>query len=179
MADQDTIKTKVFRFKYSSDILPYMIDFSNIHKLDDRVTYKEAWAEWCSTHTDMISREYRRQCDLGFDQDLDVLLTKMYNSVRYYYSKKSNKVVEPKKRRKYVRINKDIIKMFDTFIQENASTEGFKPSSAFKECMEVNYYDFENEKENLRTNYEMEDMEIMTKLKKTFNNRYYLFSKKK
>lgn len=181
MASQDKQNvTKVYRFKYSDDILPYMVQFANVHKHDDRATYKEAWQTWCIDNDELIQREYNRQTSIGYEDDFDTLVTKMYNSVRYYYGKRSNKKTEPKERRKYVRVSKDVISILDTYIKEHAGDDDFKPSTAFSVCIEANYYDraLTTEMERMRTECEMSETEITAKLKKTFNNRYYLFSKK-
>ena len=168
-------KTKTYRFKFSEEILPYMKDFSKIHQHDDRVTFKESWNEWYKENSEMIGREYLRLTTMGFAGDIK---DKMYKSMRYYYRKKSNKKTEPMVRRIYTRLSKEIIKVFDEFIQENSNKTDFKPSKSFKECVENNYYVFEKETERLREQHDMEQSDIMSKFKKTFNNRYYLFSKK-
>ena len=167
--------TKTFRYKFSEDILPYMKDFSKIHQHDDRVTFKESWDDWYNENIEIIEREERRLTSIGFTGDIK---DKMYKSMRYYYRKKSNKKTEPMVRRIYTRLSKEIITVFDEFIQEHSRESDFKPSKSFKECVENNYYVFEKETERLREAHDMEQPDIMSKFKKTFNNRYYLYSKK-
>ena len=163
--------TKVFRFKFSDAILEEMKEFARIHKFDDRNDFKEAWKAWTENNSNIISIENKRLTDIGFTGDIN---DKMYNSVRFYYSKKSYAKPEPKKRRKYISIDKSILCDIDRHITNSIeSGQDFKPSDGFQQFIELNG---ETVMESLaKTGLNKED--INTKLKR-FKNRYFLISNK-
>lgn len=164
--------TKVFRFKFSQTILEQMQEFARIHKFDQRTDFKEAWETWIQNNKTMIQEENTRLCQCGFTGDIH---DKMYKSVRYYYSKKSNSKQEPKKRRKYITIDKEILANIDRHITNSIeSNDSFKPSDGFKEFIDLNY-------DSILPTFEKTELtrdDIDQKLKKTYKNRYFLISNK-
>ena len=164
--------TKIFRFKFSQEILEKMQEFARIHKFDQRNDFKDAWKSWTENNNDIIITENKRLTDMGFKGDIN---DKMYKSVRYYYSKKSNAKPEPKKRRKYISIDKSILYDIDRHITNSVeSGQDFKPSDGFQQFIELNG---ETVMESLaKTGLNKED--INAKLKKTYKNRYFLISNK-
>ena len=164
--------TKVFRFKFSDAILEEMKEFARIHKFDDRNDFKEAWKAWTENNSNIISIENKRLTDIGFTGDIN---DKMYKSVRYYYSKKSNAKPEPKKRRKYVTIDKEILTNIDRHITNSIDTyTDFKPSNGFKDFIECNSESIMPSLE--RTGLNKHDID--DKLKKTYKNRYFILKNK-
>ena len=61
-------------------------------------------------------QEARNLENLGYRGDVK---TKMYKSVRYYYKDKSDKKVDPKKRRVYISLDGDILDSIDSHIDKN------------------------------------------------------------
>ena len=168
-------QNKVFRFKFSDIILDHMKEFARIHKFDERNDFKEAWESWTKINADMITEESKRLTDLGFTGDIN---DKMYKSVRYYYRKKSNAKQEPKQRRKYTSIGKDILTIIDRHITNGIEeNENFKPSDGFSDFIK-------NNTEIITPTFDklggegLEKEQIDNKFKKTYKNRYFIIKNK-
>lgn len=172
-------KVKIFRFKFSHSMIEEMKSFSRIHQYDDKQTFKEAWNEWKDTHHELIQNEYNTLKELGFNGNIK---DKIYKSIRYYYCKKINSATnEPKKRRKCVPVNRNLLTLIDRHILMNIENidhtkKLFKPSIGFSQFA-LNNNDVENERERLQ-NEGLQNEEIELKLKKTYKNRYFLLSRK-
>lgn len=172
-------KVKIFRFKFSDSMIEEMKSFSRIHQYDDKQTFKEAWNEWKDTHHELIQNEYNMLKDLGFNGNIE---DKIYKSIRYYYCKKINSTTnQPKKRRKYIPVNRNLLTLIDRHILMNIENidhtkKLFKPSIGFSQFA-LNNNDVENERERLQ-NEGLQNEEIELKLKKTYKNRYFLLSRK-
>ena len=167
--------TKVFRFKFSQEILEQMQEFARIHKFDERNDFKEAWESWTKINADMITEESKRLTNLGFTGDVN---DKMYKSVRYYYRKKSNAKQEPKQRRKYTSIGKDVLSIIDRHITNGIEeNEDFKPSDGFTDFIK-------NNSEIIAPTFDklggegLEKEQIDNKFKKTYKNRYFIIKNK-
>jgi hypothetical protein len=163
---------KVFRFKLSENVIAHIKEFSRIHKLDEKDDFKDAWESWCETNNNMIENEKQQLEQNGFTGDI---IDKMYKSARYYYCKKSNVTTLPKKRRKYISLNKDILLLIDRHIQNNIENNSdFKPSTGFNEFVTTILSNHENKYiDELKKNGLSID-EINNKLKKTYKNRYFV-----
>ena len=168
-------QNKIFRFKFSNDILEHMMEFARIHKFDERNDFKDAWKSWTEQNDELIKAETSRLIDLGFEGDID---DKMYKSVRYYYRKKSNTKTEPKQRRKYMSIGKDVLSVIDRHIMNGIeNNEDFKPSSGFEDFIE-SCSDIINPSVDKLQESGMEKQHIDDKFKKTYKNRYYIIKNK-
>ena len=164
--------TKVFRFKFSQEILEEMQKFARIHKFDERNDFKDAWKIWTDNNHDIILAENNRLSEIGFKGDI---IEKMYKSVRYYYIKKSNAKQEPKKRRKYITIDKDILDTIDRHITNCMDNcDIFKPSNGFTEFIEANGESVISSLDKTG----LSESDINNKLKKTYKNRYFLIKNK-
>lgn len=165
------VTNKVFRFTFNEGIVNEMKEFSRIHKFDDRHDFKDAWKRWLTEHKTMISEEYERLHELGFNGDIE---DKMFKSVRYYYRKKSNKKTEPKTRRKYVSLGKDMLTLIDTHIERNLVNDiNYKPSNGFNEFVSI-YDDEMNQVYETLSKHELSKNDIFGKIKKTYKNRYFI-----
>lgn len=167
--------TKIYRYKFDPLFQTELEKFSIIHKYEERKDYKESWKKWLEDNNTIIQREMDRLTALGYEGDME---KKMYTSVRYYFKnkKETTKDNETKKRRNYITIDKTILKNMDDFIGKHSN---MKPSESMKEYIEENYYILEKEKDKiLKNNEDVTDMMVMNKFKKTYKNRYYIFSKK-
>lgn len=172
--DNTTTTTTVFRFKFSEEINNELLSFSKIHQHDDRNTYKDNWNIWIRQNSDLITNETHRLTELGYDGDV---IDKMYKSGRYYFRKKTPKK-EPKKRRVYVSIDSEIIDSMDNHIQMTYNMENIKPNKAYELFVEENSNVLDIECNRLKEFITNND-EIKRKIKKTYKNRYYLFSTNK
>ena len=163
----------IYRHKFSPFIIEDIVGFSNTHRFDDPQTFKEAWDEWIKSNFESISREEKRLKNNGYNGDV---VLKMYKSARYYYKNKSLEKTEPKKRKKYVSLNKNLIKTFDEYIK----TEGFKtkPSESFENFINNDKYKERLETERNRLGEkDVDDNEFYKKIKKTYKNRYFINQK--
>ncbi len=78
---------QVFRFKFTQEIMNMLQEFAQIHKYDDKETYKEAWDNWTKEKEDIIKSEEIRITNLGWKGNIK---NKMYKSAKYYFRNKSN-----------------------------------------------------------------------------------------
>jgi len=107
---------QIFRFKFTSEFMVELFEFSKVHQYDERKDFKEAWIQWVQENKNIIDSEIDRLTNLGYDGDI---LDKMFKSARYYFRKKSTEKHEPKKRRQYIGVNKDLLDAMDIHIEEN------------------------------------------------------------
>jgi len=107
---------------------------------------------------------------LGYEGDV---LDKMFKSARYYFRKKSTVKPEPKERRKYVGIQKELLDAMDNHIISGLNKEDYKPSEGFNDFCTNNIDALKNEVERLLSNNLAAD-DIMKKVKKTYKNRYFM-----
>ena len=162
---------KLYRFKFSDEIVNELTYFSNMHKFESRADYKESWQNWLSEKRELIERETDRLTELGYEGNV---IDKMYKSARYYFGKKSNTKTEPKKRRIYLTIPKNILNLMDAHIKSEMENRDYKPSKGFKDFMETHYYDIKQTQDDLHEKKELSQEDITYKFKKTYNNRYYI-----
>jgi len=161
----------IFRFKFTSKFTDHLMSFAKLHQYDDRVTYKEEWSRWIQNNDAFIQDECNRMKTLGYNGNI---LEKMYKSGRYYFRTKTNK--HPKTRRKYIPVDKDVIEAMDKHISQHFGTRVFKPSTSHDEfCNE--YADTLQEEYTRLLSEGLTKNDIYNKIKKTYKNRYFLFSK--
>lgn len=176
MEKKDNINYNIYRYKFEDYFTTELFRFSKIHQYDDRKTFKEAWNIWLEENDAIVSSEYRRLNELGYDGDI---LDKMFKSARYYFRKKSTEKKEPVKRRNYVGTQKELLEAMDEHIQKGIATRDFKPSEGFDEfCKE--HVDLLKEQVNTLYQTGLTDPnEIKMKIKKTYKNRYFYSIKNK
>ena len=174
MAAVEQTTTTTFRFKFSSDFLNSLKNFSAQHKYDDPKDFKDSWDIWMNVNKEDINREHSYLKTLGYNGDIN---DKMYKSVRYYFKNKSSEKTKPKKRRQYVGLNRDLLDAIDEHI-EAIFKFNYKPAVAFKEFMENNEYKHLVDNEMVRLkNQEFTREDIHTKNKKSYKNRYFIKKK--
>tara|TARA_B110000503_G_C7031350_1_gene364133 strand:- start:447 stop:1001 length:555 start_codon:yes stop_codon:yes gene_type:complete len=167
-----TTSTPVFRFKFSPEFNTHLISFAKIHQYDDRSTYKENWDLWLTMNDDMIHSEILYLKSNGYDGDV---VQKMYRSGRYYFRNKSSVQQEPKQRRKYLAIDKEIIDMMDRMILREEIV--LKPSILYEQFC-VDYPSLIQDEVQRLLELDLAKEDIHNKLKKTYKNRYFLFKNK-
>ena len=173
--------TTVYRFKFSSDIVSLLSEFSKIHQHDNRDDYKDAWDNWCSINNDAIVEETKRLEKLGYKQNINI---SMYRSARYYYRNKSTSKTVEKKRRVYVPMNKTFLQLIDDHLYKydnlkkwrKDTDQPMKPSVCYDSfCEEHANTITEETKRLISCGINKEDVE--GKLKKTYKNRYFIYKK--
>ena len=166
----------IFRYKFDETVVLLMNEFTQIHKYDETVQFREAWDKFIKDNRAVIDRENRRLVKLGYDGDVP---NKMYKSVRYYFKNKSNSKTETKKRRKYVTLDKDFLGDMDKHIANVAFKQDMKPAYAYNNFISDNTYSHKLDDVALKLlNDGFLGPAIETKFKKTYKNRYFIRQKK-
>ena len=169
--------TDIYRFKFSDNFMNSLNEFTNTHKYDDNDTFNEAWSRWCMRNEDSISKEGKRLKDLGCEKEI---YDKMYKTVRYYLKKKPNVKSKPKKRRKYVTIDKGYIQSIDDHVTYCINNDITKPQECYN-----NFVESDDNKEMLMRLKEeiieagLTEDDYIKKLKKTYKNRLFILKKNK
>jgi hypothetical protein len=171
-----TVKT--FRFKLSDEIMGEISEFARVHRYDSKDDFKESWTSWIGENATTIASEKERLDGMGFDGDL---IKKMYVSARYYFKNKTDVDEAPKKRRKYVTIDKTFIKLIDSYIL-NAIVDGnqdvYKPANCFQGFIQEHSDETARLVRTLLSDGTLENDDIIAKIKKTFKNRYFVITNK-
>ena len=82
--NDNTHSIRVLRFEFSTAVTDALKAFTEVHRYDDRKTYKEAWAQWLA-HDEIaaiLKAEVERLTDLGYKGDV---ADKLFKSGRYYF----------------------------------------------------------------------------------------------
>ena len=157
----------IYRFKFSEEFLPNLVEFSTIHQHDKPNDFKDAFDEWKDENRCIITKESIRLENIGYDGDI---FDKMYKSARYYFKNKETEKTK-KKRRDYIRQDKDFINMIDRHLADIV----LKPSLAFDDFKTNNSEIYENE--CTRIGEFLDKKQTLNKIKKTYKNRYFLLAK--
>jgi hypothetical protein len=169
-----TYSKQIFRFKFTSEFMNELFQFSKIHQYDERKDFKEAWIQWVEDNKELIESEVDRLTNLNYDGDI---LDKMFKSARYYFRKKSNEKKEPKQRRQYVGVNKELLDAMDIHIEENIEDTNYQPKNGFVEFCKDNEILLKEVISNMIEKGLNNTEEIQNKIKKTYKNRYFMFIK--
>jgi hypothetical protein len=161
----------IYRFKFTEDFMSELYKFSKIHQYDDRKDFKEAWKKWTEENEQIIDSEMCRLLRLGYNGDV---LDKMFKSARYYFRKKGTEKKEPKQRRPYISVNRELLEAMDIHIEENS----IQPKDGFTDFCKKNELLL---KETITLIFEqgIKDKDIIEdKIKKTYKNRYFMIINK-
>ena len=156
----------VFRYNFSDELINKISLFAKENKDMDIDNFRNNFEIWKKKNDVEINIEFRRLNELDYKGDLN---DKLFKSARYYYKNKEKK--ETKKRKKYIRFNKNILQDIDEFIKNN---NDYKPSFAYNLFMNNDKY-----KSNIKKQYQemleknFDYSEIEKKFKKTFKNKLY------
>lgn len=189
---------KVLRFEFSDAILKQVRAFANVHRYDDRKTYKDAWAAWLA-HDEiggLLAAEMARLKCLGYKGDV---ADKLFKSGRYYFRGKpsaqpaAQTPAQPKPRAKYVTVSRSLLDAMDEHIERGVrSNEAYTPA--------IGFADFWNARDTLNEHITAEvaslferyatvnttanatanttaNTTIHAKIKKTYKNRYFMIMK--
>jgi len=167
---EDNMNTFIYRFKFTQNFMDELYKFSKVHQYDDRKSFKEAWEIWTQEQEELIETEVARLNNLGYDGDV---LDKMFKSARYYFRKKGTSKPEPKERRKYLGVHKELLDTMDSHILNGRNSQDYKPSDGFVDFCKTNTEELKEEIAKLLEN-DMDSSEIMNKIKKTYKNRYFI-----
>lgn len=159
--------TPIFRYKLSAHIEQALHEFSKIHQFDDRLTFKDAWASWWENNIETVNMEIRRLTNLEYDGNIE---EKMYKSARYYFrKKKTHQDQQPTQRNTYIHLSKELLETIDSHIVEGLNTERYKPSQGFDAFSQ-------SHKDLIQTEMKAKEVDL-SKIKKTYKNRYFIIKK--
>ena len=166
----DNLPSVIYRFKFTEDFMEELYNFSKIHQYDLRKDFKEAWKVWTEENQESIDNEILRLSNLGYEGDIN---DKMFKSARYYFRKKSIEKKEPKERRQYISVNRELLEAMDVHIEKNIFNLEYQPKTGFISFCKEN----ENIlKDTISKIYEQgikDSSLIEDKIKKTYKNRYF------
>jgi len=166
----------IYRYKFTEDFMLELYNFSKIHQYDHRKEFKEAWKIWTEENNALIEEEVNRLTLLGYEGDV---FEKMFKSARYYFRKKSPEKPEPKQRRPYISVNRELLDAMDQHIEEHFGRPDYQPKTGFVEFCKDNESIL---KETIASIFEknIRDLDlIQDKVKKTYKNRYFMFTANK
>jgi hypothetical protein len=166
----------VYRFKLDENVVDEVTAFAKLHQFDSKQDYKKAWEEWQQENDAMVDRETRRLNELGYDGDV---VSKMYKAGRYYFRTKNlNEQKEAKKRRQYIGMEPEVLEAMDKHIEEMSKQEDYTPATGYDNFCK-NHVNLLREEiiRITKTNPNVCAKLISAKFKKTYKNRYYIFSK--
>jgi hypothetical protein len=167
----------IYRYKFTQDFMDDLHKFSKIHQYDDRKGFKEAWESWIIDNDEIVQEEMERLENLNYDGDV---LDKMFKSARYYFKKKSSKKPEPKDRRQYLSVQKDLLDAMDEHILKKMKEQDYKPSDGFTDFCKSSLELLKDEVTRLVVEHGVNDVNmIKEKIKKTYKNRYFIFASRK
>jgi hypothetical protein len=172
---EKSINVSIFRYKFSDDFTKELYSFSKIHQYDERKDFKEAWNTWTEENIELVNSEVDRLSNLGYEGDI---LDKMFKSARYYFRKKSTEQKEPKSRREYVSVEKELLTAMDKHIMSNINSENYKPADGFLEFCNDNIDILKTEVARLCKSGINNTNDVKDKIKKTYKNRYFMFISK-
>ena len=191
------LKERIYRFKFSNNIVELLIYFAKLHEFDNRNDFKEAWKKWYELNKDELEREEQHIINLGYTGNVE---EKMYKAARYYFRKKETKsediqdkdiqdkdiqdkdiqdkdiLTKTNKKRQYILLTQDILIAMDNHIKSNINNDNYKPATGFDDFCKTNKILVATESLGLKK-YNLKKDAISCKIKKTYKNRYYLIAK--
>ena len=173
-ATEDPFTKQIYRFKFSTEFVVELTRFSKLHQHDKRKDYKEAWTLWSKTNETIIQNECNRLNMQGYYGNIS---DKMYKSSRYYFRKKTSQKTEPRKRRKYISCEQDLLILMDNHISKNYNRPDFTPAASYDLFCESNKKGLTDEIKHMFADGITDKDFISSKIKKTYKNRYFLFIK--
>ena len=163
----------IYRYKFTEEFIEYLYNFSKIHQYDDRKDFKEAWIKWTEEHDDIVNMENRRLTNLGYDGNV---LDKMFKSARYYFRNKSTEKKEPKERRQYISVTRELLNAMDNHIEKNMFNEDYQPKTGFILFCNSNDAILRETLANVVEQGITDSEVIQNKIKKTYKNRYFILT---
>jgi hypothetical protein len=171
---KNNIAIAIFRYKFDPNFTEELYKFSKIHQYDHRKDFKNAWETWVEENDTIIKEEIERLNNLNYEGNI---LDKMFKSARYYFRKKSTEKKDPKERKSYISVQKELLTFMDEHIKRSIQNENYKPSEGFDTFCKENVDLLKEEVNILCKNGFTNSDEIKKKIKKTYKNRYFLLIK--
>jgi len=164
-----------YRFKFASNIMGMLTQFAKLHQFDDRKTYKAAWEVWVEENREELNVESERLIGLNYRGDIN---DKMYKAARYYFRKKSGFKKDPKLRRTYIPVSTDCLEAMDQHVTNHIKDEDYSPATGYSNFCQENIELLKHEIQLICEDNSICAEDIRTKIKKTYKNRYFMFTKR-
>lgn len=191
------VSVKVFRFKFNKEIIDMLTYFTKLHQYDKREDYKEAWKLWYQENNESLQREADRLVRLGYSGNVE---DKMYKAARYYYRKTGTaddeaidnpcKKKDVTKKRRYITLTQEFLDAMDDHITRNIDNDNFTPAFGFDDFCKTNMVilavqiktldellSADNATDNNMSKSQIKNY-ISSKLKKTYKNRYFQYTRR-
>ena len=165
-----------FRYQFSIGFTNSMHKFSKLTRNLDKDEFDSKFEDFYNKNKKTIESEESELRQSGFEGDIR---EKMYKSIRYYLKNKEE--TKPKKRRKYITINKDILTEMDNHIENIICKSPTKPAKCYNAFMNDNRFTemISNCKDSVMQKSEnITEDDFNLKIKKTYKNRYFLIQRK-
>jgi len=172
----DTIASNlnpIYRYKFTEHFMEELYEFSKIHQYDARKDFKEAWKIWIEENEDIINQETIRLDNLGYKGNV---IDKMFKSARYYFRNKSTDKKEPKQRRQYISVTRELLNAMDNHIEKNMFNEDYQPKTGFILFCKSNEAILRETIANVVEQGVTDSELIQDKIKKTYKNRYFILT---
>lgn len=166
--------SKTLRYNISPEMTKKLHEFHNKNKECSKKEYKKQWMSFVDSNSDFIAQEERTLMNAGFNGNV---VQKLFTSVKYYLSKKPEDKPDPKERRVYIHIDKDVLEAMNDHIVSNKDTDEYTPAKGYTQFCEQYEQELIIEKNRLKSVSELNDKDIEFKIKKTYKNRYFILSK--
>ena len=150
-----------------------LYNFAKIHQHDTRKDYKEAWGVWADNNNDIIDDEIKRLKKLGYEGDV---LDKMFKSGRYYFKKKSTTAKVPVQRRQYISVNRELLELMDSHIEQHIYDVSYQPKTGFVKFCKDNEKMLKETIVMIMEQGIKEENLIENKIKKTYKNRHFILT---
>tara|TARA_Y100000389_G_C17459672_1_gene520754 strand:- start:2101 stop:2688 length:588 start_codon:yes stop_codon:yes gene_type:complete len=172
---------KIYRYKFSKDFVFALMEFARMNSSLNRKDFKDSWDMWVKANEEMVQEEKQRLINLGYNKSVE---DKMYNSVRYYFKDKYKnrgnmdmvvkKTENDQKRRKYIPLNRELLKSIDEHIKGLLGNKGeIQPKKAYEDFVEKYNELHEKEYARIRELQDLSESDVKLKIKKTYKNKFY------
>lgn len=177
-----------FRYIYTDEVADLLNEFAEIHRYDERKTFKSEWENWIANDDikKQLHQEIKRLESMGMDDDI---MDRMFKSARYYYRKKpliekrKAETKQPKQKTPYIGFTSATLQHMDEYIQKKEKLQ-ISPANLYelycnenKEIIGAEIKEYKKKWEDKSPNQLLPAEEFIHKFKKTFKNRYYLLKK--
>ena len=171
--DNVLLPNLIYRYKFTEEFMVSLYEFSKIHQYDERKDFKEAWKIWTEENEYIINDETIRLNNLGYNGNV---IEKMFKSARYYFRKKSNEKKQPKKRRQYISVTRELLDAMDSHIQQNIFNKDYQPKTGFISFCKANETMLIETLTRMLEQGITDSELIEAKIKKTYKNRYFMLT---
>jgi hypothetical protein len=171
--------------------------FAKLHQFDDRQTYKTHWTRWFSENQISLEAEIQRLTANGYTGDVN---EKMYKAGRYYFRKKKEDEKEgqdekegkdgkdekerqdvdkpPYTSKKYITMSKGLLAEMDKHIVSSIENDRtYTPAKGYTVFCERYVALLAVETARLILATQLNDTQIIAKIKKTYKNRYFIVTR--